>query len=102
MRPSLAMSAVLLAVITFSHADNDLQARQAASAGRASGTAVEPGSVTTGLATGHRPVAGITPACTQKVNVQPDVFPVTVGTYTSPDGRTWTVPGTGERGSHCC
>ena len=92
MRPSLAISALLLAVITLSHADNDLQARQAASTGRTSGAAVEAGSVTTGLATGHRPVAGITPACTQKVNVQPDVFPVTVGTYTSPDGRTWTVP----------
>src|SRR5262245_64219575 len=50
MRPSLAISALLLAVITFSRADNDLQARQAASSGRSSGTAVEAGSVTTGLA----------------------------------------------------
>lgn len=35
---------------------------------------------------------GVPAACPQPANVQPDVFPVTVGTVTSADGRQWTMP----------
>ena len=56
------------------------------------GAAVDRGAVSTGLATDRQPVKGVPAACPQPVRVQPDVFPVTVGTVTSEDGRTWRVP----------
>lgn len=90
MRLAVAISLVIPSLVAFLFTDGALHARQ-----ESRGATVGPGggSVTTGLASGHRPVAGVPSACTQKVNVQPDVFPVTVATYTSPDGKTWTVPG---------
>jgi hypothetical protein len=65
----------------------------------ATGAAVDRGSVTTGLATDRQPVKGVPAACPQPVRVQPDVFPVTVGTVTSQDGRTWKVPAPVNEGS---
>src|SRR5262245_54695855 len=52
-----------------------------------------PGSVSTGLAGGLRPIAGTGPCTNQNVTVQPDVFPTQTGSVTSSDGKRWTVPG---------
>ena len=49
-------------------------------------------SVSSGLATGLKPVAGMSPCTTPKTVVQPDVFPIQTGTVTSADGKSWTVP----------
>jgi hypothetical protein len=53
------------------------------------------GSVSVGPANNARPV-NVTPACTftpASMRIQPDVFPVSVGTVKSTDGKEWTVPG---------
>ncbi|MSO30530.1 MAG: hypothetical protein EXQ48_06225 [Acidobacteria bacterium] len=58
-------------------------------------TAPPGGSVSVGPATNLRPVA-VTPGCTftpPSMRIEPDVFPVSVGTVTSTDGKQWTVPG---------
>src|SRR5262245_33460346 len=50
-------------------------------------------SVSTGFATALKP-ASPTQKCTNAAaNVQPDVFPVSVGTVRSSDGKEWVVPG---------
>src|SRR5262245_17906472 len=51
------------------------------------------GSVSKGLATALAPVAGMAPCTNPRASVQPDVFPIQIGTSTSSDGKTWTVPG---------
>jgi len=91
MRLVLAVSG-LVGLVAFSVSDDALLARQGGAA-RATAPQVEPGSVTTGIIMNRRPVAGVPPKCPQPVNVQPDVFPVTVGTMKSDDGREWTLPG---------
>ena len=53
------------------------------------------GSVSIGPATNVRPI-NLAPNCTSKpasMVIQPDVFPVSIGTVTSKDGKQWTVPG---------
>ena len=50
------------------------------------------GSISTGLATNLKDVAGTGPCTNPNVSVQPDVFPIRTGEVTSTDGRTWTVP----------
>ena len=50
------------------------------------------GSITTGVATSRISMKGVPESCSQPVNVQPGVFPVSLGTLTSPDGRQWTAP----------
>lgn len=53
------------------------------------------GSVSTGPAQDVRPI-GLAPKCTHtpaSMRIEPDVFPVSVGTVTSTDGKQWTVPG---------
>jgi hypothetical protein len=58
------------------------------------------GSVSIGPATDIRPV-DLAPACTvtpTSMRIEPDVFPVSIGTVTSTDGKQWTVPGPVERG----
>ena len=92
MRRAFAVSALGLGLVAFSGAHDALQARQGTPAARATTAATEAGSVTTGVATNLRPVKGVPAKCPIPVNVQPDVFPVTVGTVTSEDGRQWTVP----------
>ena len=74
-----------------------LEARQASSARGAA--AVDTGVVTTGVATDVRPVAGVPAKCPQPVNVQPDVYPVSVGVVTSADGRKWPAPGPIQEGA---
>ena len=91
MRAAPAVLALVLELIVFLLIDGSLQAGQRAPAKPASGT-VETGSASTGLAADSRPVQGIPSACPQPVMVQPGVFPVSVGTVTSEDGRKWTVP----------
>lgn len=91
MRAALAVSSLALVLMAF-HAGEALQAGQGAPTARTATPTIEPGSVTTGIATDRRPVVGVPPACPHPVNVQPDVFPVTVGTITSSDGRQWAVP----------
>lgn len=87
MRHALTVAAVGLGLVAVSGASERLRASQAA------GAVAPAGSVSTGLATNLRPVLGVPAACPQPVNVQPDVFPVLIGTITSDDGRQWTVPG---------
>src|SRR6186997_3065218 len=50
------------------------------------------GSITTGVATSRISMKGVPESCSQPVNVQPGVFPVSLGTLTSPDGRQWMAP----------
>jgi hypothetical protein len=50
------------------------------------------GSLSKGLATSLKPVAGTGPCTNASVTVQPDVFPTRTGSVTSSDGKTWTVP----------
>jgi hypothetical protein len=53
------------------------------------------GSVSVGPATAVHPI-GLPPKCVNtpaSMQIQPDVFPVSVGTSTSADGKTWIVPG---------
>ena len=94
MRVAVTVSALGLSLVALSGAHEALHARQGAPAAGATTAAAVPGggSVTTGIATNRRPVAGVPAACPQPVNVQPGVFPVTVGTIASTDGRQWTVP----------
>lgn len=94
MRVAVTVSALGLSLVALSGAHEALHARQGAPAAGATTAAAVPagGSVTTGMATNRRPVAGVPAACPQPVNVQPGVFPVTVGTIASSDGRQWTVP----------
>jgi hypothetical protein len=92
----LAVAAVSAALL-FSSTDDALEARQASTA---RGTpAIEAGIVTTGVATNLRAVAGVPAKCPQPVNVQPDVFPVQVGTVTAADGRTFPAPGPIQEGA---
>ena len=72
--------------------DPPLQARQGA-AGRTAASNVDRGSVSTGEATDIRQVKGVPPKCPNPAMVQPDVFPIRVGTYKSADGKQWVVPG---------
>ena len=103
MRPARTASvlglglAALSAAAFLSTAGDALEARQASSARGAA--AVERGVETTGLATDVRPVAGVPAKCPQPVNVQPDVFPVSVGVVTSADGRKWPAPGPIQEGA---
>jgi hypothetical protein len=69
-----------------------LEAEQNASGRATAASALDRGSVSSGLAADHRPVKDVPTACPQPVMVQPDVFPVTVATIKSEDGRSWTVP----------
>ena len=80
-----------LALLVGLVANQSLQAGQARSATSGSG-AVEKGSVSSGFATDLKPVPGYPPRCSTNVNVQPDVFPIRVGTVTSDDGKKWTAP----------
>lgn len=90
MRVMSMVCAIGLAVVAASGVPATPQAAQATTGAASASPA---GSVSTGLATGHRPVAGVPAKCSTSVNVQPDVFPVTVATVKSEDGREWTVPG---------
>ncbi|MBF8301577.1 MAG: hypothetical protein HW394_1947 [Acidobacteria bacterium] len=98
MRLAVTVSALGLSLVALSGAHEALQARQGAPAPAAApaarATVAGGGSVSTGPATSanSRPVMGVPAACPQPANVQPDVFPVTVGTVTSDDGRQWTMP----------
>ena len=58
-------------------------------------------SVSSGLATGLKPVAGMAPCTNPGAVVQPDVFPIQTGTVTSADGKSWTAPGPAARGDIC-
>ena len=78
-----AFVALVTGLLAFHVWDGSLEARQA----------IDRGSVTTGEASNIRPVEGVPPSCSQPANVQPDVFPIRVGTYTSDDGKEWVVPG---------
>lgn len=91
MRLASLVSAIALALVAAFGANEASQASQSSQAGR-NAAAVEPGSVTSGFGTGHTLVPGVPPKCSTSVNVQPDVFPITVGVVTSEDGRRWTVP----------
>jgi hypothetical protein len=54
------------------------------------------GSVSQGPATNVQTVAGLPAKCTNtpaSMRIEPDVFPVSAGTVTSTDGKTWAVPG---------
>ncbi len=89
--------AALYAAASLPAVSDALEARQASSA---RGTAaVDTGVVTTGVATEVRPVVGVPAKCPQPVNVQPDVFPVSVGVVTSADGRKWPAPGPIQEGA---
>ena len=83
----MRQAAVLLALVTgllaFHVWDGALEARQS----------VDRGSVSTGEATDLRNVKGVPEKCPNPVMVQPDVFPVRVGTLTSEDGKKFMVPG---------
>ena len=86
MRLAFGVVAVgLVGLAAVSGANGGLQASQAAAN-------PQTGSVSTGIATSLRPVMGVPATCPNPVMVQPDVFPVRVGTVTSEDGRQWTVP----------
>ena len=50
-------------------------------------------SVSTGFTASLTPVLTTTGCTNPKVSVQPDVFPIRVGTLKSSDGKEWTVPG---------
>ncbi|MGH9253836.1 MAG: hypothetical protein ACRD3C_04620 [Vicinamibacterales bacterium] len=91
MRLAFTTSALALGLVAFSYTGHELQARQGPASTGAGG--VDRGSVSTGEATNLRPVKGVPSACPNPVMVQPDVFPVQVGTQTSEDGKTWMVPG---------
>jgi hypothetical protein len=85
-----AVSLTLVAGLFAFHVwDGVLEARQGSN-GRG---AVDRGSVTSGEASDIRPVKGVPPKCSNPAMVQPDVFPIRVGTYTSDDGKKWVVPG---------
>jgi hypothetical protein len=86
------MCAVGVALVAASVANVAPQATQTSPAAKANTATAETGSVSTGFGAQHRPVSGVPSACSSPVNVQPDVFPVTVGVATSEDGRQWTVP----------
>jgi hypothetical protein len=88
----LQLAGLAVGFIAISVIHDSVQARPAAPQGNGGRAAVETGSVTSGLAVDRRPVQGVPAACPQPVMVQPDVFPVTVGTITSEDGRKWSVP----------
>lgn len=92
----LAVAAVTAALL-LSSTDDAVQARQASTARGTSG--IDAGVVTTGVATDLRPVAGVPAKCPQPVNVQPDVFPVQVGTVTAADGRKFPAPGPIQEGA---
>jgi len=92
----LALAAVSAALL-LSSTDDALEARQASSARGA--PAADTGVITTGVATDLRPVAGVPAKCSQPVNVQPDVFPVQVGTVTAADGRKFPAPGPIQEGA---
>lgn len=98
MRLALAVAALGLGVSAFSGtaaipgSDDAVHARQATASARTANAAADAGSVTTGIASERRAMAGVPPKCTQPANVQPDVFPVTLGVVASPDGRRWPVP----------
>lgn len=91
MRVALGVFAVGLVLVAL---HGTTETPQAAQAGRAADSkqAAESGSVTTGFATDQRPVSGVPSGCTSGAKVQPDVFPVAVGTITSSDGKRWMVP----------
>jgi len=91
MRSALAVLTFLAGLALLSP-DFILQARQGAAARGAAG-AVDRGSVSTGEATDLRNVKGVPEKCPNPVMVQPDVFPVRVGTVKADDGKTFMVPG---------
>ncbi|MBI4888633.1 MAG: hypothetical protein HY824_16165, partial [Acidobacteria bacterium] len=91
MRTAPLFLALIVGLVGLSSPGRLLQARQGAP-GRAAGGAVDRGSVSMGEATDRRAVKGVPPACPNPVMVQPDVFPVQVGTVTSEDGKKWVVP----------
>jgi hypothetical protein len=92
MRVSPVLIALAIGLFAVASLDPALQARQG-TAGRTAASNVDRGSVSTGEATDLRPVKGVPASCPNPVNVQPDVFPVRVGTQKSEDGKTWMVPG---------
>jgi hypothetical protein len=51
-------------------------------------------SISSGLASRLKPVAGMSPCTNPQTVVQPDVFPTQTGTVASTDGKSWTVPAT--------
>jgi hypothetical protein len=89
MRSALAVLTLITALVAALSVNSALDARQ----GAASRAAVDRGSVTTGEATDLRPVKGVPEKCPNPVMVQPDVFPVRVGTLTAEDGKKFMVPG---------
>ena len=91
MRVAVTVAALGVGLVAFSFTGDVRLTAQGTPAARA--TTVEAGSISTGMAANLRPVMGVPPACSQPVNVQPDVFPIRVGTVTSEDGRQWTLPG---------
>ena len=90
MRSALAILAVVAGLTVSLSPDFSLNAQ--GTPGRAPG-AIDRGSVSTGEATDLRPVKGVPSACPNPVMVQPDVFPVRLGTLTSEDGKKRMVPG---------
>ena len=96
MRVAFALSALVLGFVVLSDTGDVLQARQGSN-GRGAG--IDRGSVTTGEAAETRLVKGVPPKCPNPVMVQPDVFPIRVGTYTSSDGKKWEVPGPVKEGA---
>jgi len=90
MRQAAALLAIVVGFIGSSFTDGSLEARQGGGRGAAG---VDRGSVTTGEATDIRLVNGVPPKCPNPAMVQPDVFPIRVGTYASDDGKKWVVPG---------
>jgi hypothetical protein len=90
MRSALAILAVVAGLTVSLSPDSSLNAQ--GTPGRAPG-AIDRGSVSTGEATDLRPVKGVPSACPNPVMVQPDVFPVRLGTLTSEDGKKRMVPG---------
>ena len=92
MRPAIAIVGLAAALGGFVASEAPLASQTSSAARPAAPSTIEQGSITTGFATDLRPVAGVPAACPQPVNVQPDVFPVMVGTITSADGRKWAVP----------
>src|SRR5687768_584143 len=91
MPSSLAILALVAGLTVSLSPDFSLKAQ--GTPGRASAAAIDRGSVSTGEATDLRPVKGVPSACPNPVMVQPDVFPVRVGTLTSEDGKKRMVPG---------
>jgi len=83
MRQAAALIALATGLLAWHVWDGALEARQN----------IDRGSVSTGEAMNLRNVKGVPEKCPNPVKVQPDVFPVKVGTLKTEDGKTFMVPG---------